>query len=1694
MERPRIRSQYRVDVLGNIRERLTSLSGFAAFCFEMMQNAEDAGSEWMEIKFADDSLKVSNASTFDQDDWDRITEIAQGNKPKERIGTFGVGFTSVYQYTDEPTVCSSGWRVTFSLPRIAANEVETILSVPDEGSSGTTFEIPWAFNDSAVRSRLEQPVVSKQGIRSFFEQSLEAVPLGLVFLASLRRVVIQFGERRVTLGVEDTTLEGDVVLRRIRVTDSASAEPHEARWLLHRVHPEEGDYPETGKRPEVCLAFPIGATRAVEGRLYSFLPTQHRTGLPFHIHGSFFAKSDRKGIERDGESDHVRWNSQLLSEVPGLLADSLEHLLRHCDHQATLAALPPSTYKSDNFDEFNGLVQAVVEAVKDGLPLLLDRQAQPAPPEALFLPQGLDESQRELAERCGARFVHEDFAGYVAWLRKFGLAELAHSDLASLPLMQSLSSTECLDEAPEPFTSAPFRAALYALVGHLLDEDKDHTSGQRSLSQLHLAVGHRGTIGPLDTLCQVSEQELQVFADTFEADAFWQLDDQGSLPASLSQRLTRFDLDDAIAHLQSSTIRDKHFCGDDARLALLYLCIADWVQRDASKDQRAKLRNLPIWRRADGQHVELKRLSLPSSFHDPLDLGVVFEHPLGDSAEALKRTHQCLRELGAEPLNFRTYCLKHLPEYVAHHDQSSDPRIEERYTEVLDVLRSRLREYQDDAEVVGALKTLAIVPSNDRALRAASSLYWRSDVLDAVFGRGKYPTAAHAMGAATPSWQEFYEALGSSTVPRIQDIVDRIIELSKSAQSSDRDDALRHLFTHLNERADDWSEAEAKLVRCLQAIDCMPATPDGGGLAAPAVLYISDLKNLVGSQARCVSFYFRPRTALRDALALKDTVRVSTVVANLRDRVAKQQEIPKPIYEFLNAHADDAAVRHLRDEPCVDIGNGRILKGAQIFFEPVQFGKYRFHLPEQLAPYTDFFRTIGVRHVAEIDPEALVEVLSDISSEWSVGNRMPDEEALAVIEKVLAEMSRLNAEGEHNGLSAAIAPILGTKCLPRADGLFVTPTQLVIKDQQAFAQEFGERLGASLIDKRPATWQVLHSFFAVPMLSAVVTESLREPDRCVLNRQATTVIRGKRQFVARIVESLRGSFPRGWRLERLDELDVHTADPLQVEYQLTACAPIKVGPRPVKAVYDEGANRLLIAPGEALHSAAFARAYAQALNPEIELSRTVPLLRTVFEIDDPAALSAELSEMGVDLLSEDRKVLEGLESEAIQSLGAEDEEDNGDDAGAVADTDGDGVVDRGADSGGPGNGVDRAASDAIDGEPREVRPRKPTDPSTGGGTKPSPTRSGSDGLVESEGSATTGESDAPAETEATGVIDEVEDAEGRDDDSWEHDGAEADGDADRGYGGRPRAGSGGAKTGSRGGARRRRSGARSGDRDPEHNASQRSSPYESSQNWFRVRIARNRDCESSEERDRLRSEASDDTEARAAVIAFEKSRGWDAVPAPTMQKGFDVVSTDPTTGEKRRIEVKGLSSSWDDDATVRLSYSQFHDAHAFEGHKEDYWLYVVDRLLSDRPRIFPIQNPARSTYWFYLQAQDWGPNASDAKPDYESDRASPGEAQGHGPTDVQLLRDCVPEALHPVLDALGDLPLPVAQFELEAGGGLVLVHLAWPVSKFGIIADGPDGRLDLPAPGGWTLLAASSIAEGTDWALLLSRHLSGGGA
>ncbi|MXZ59957.1 MAG: DUF3883 domain-containing protein [Acidobacteria bacterium] len=112
----------------------------------------------------------------------------------------------------------------------------------------------------------------------------------------------------------------------------------------------------------------------------------------------------------------------------------------------------------------------------------------------------------------------------------------------------------------------------------------------------------------------------------------------------------------------------------------------------------------------------------------------------------------------------------------------------------------------------------------------------------------------------------------------------------------------------------------------------------------------------------------------------------------------------------------------------------------------------------------------------------------------------------------------------------------------------------------------------------------------------------------------------------------------------------------------------------------------------------------------------------------------------------------------------------------------------------------------------------------------------------------------------------------------------------------------------------------------------------------------------------------DDHKARRAVIQYETHCGRRAEAMDDLQPGFDVRSTDEATGHERRIEVKGVQGTFQDDASVVLTPRQARDAVTHVKDSVEYWLYVVDSTETDHPRVFPIPwVRRRPRYGFYAK-------------------------------------------------------------------------------------------------------------------------------
>ena len=208
--------KYGVNFLNYLSQQLADLDGVTTLAHELIQNADDAKNDAGELaatritfNITDDALLVSNDAVFREEDFDRLREVASASKRSESgartTGAFGVGFISVYQITDRPEICSAGRHWTL---RPEDQEIDEAHSE----NKGTTFRLPWAFEESPVRKGLRKPPISKDSIDSFAEELKESLPRAMLFLKKLDTIrLLRNGKSviRIKRGVSGNTTKID---------------------------------------------------------------------------------------------------------------------------------------------------------------------------------------------------------------------------------------------------------------------------------------------------------------------------------------------------------------------------------------------------------------------------------------------------------------------------------------------------------------------------------------------------------------------------------------------------------------------------------------------------------------------------------------------------------------------------------------------------------------------------------------------------------------------------------------------------------------------------------------------------------------------------------------------------------------------------------------------------------------------------------------------------------------------------------------------------------------------------------------------------------------------------------------------------------------------------------------------------------------------------------------------------------------------------------------------------------------------------------------------------------------------------------------------------------------------------------------------------------------------------------------------
>ena len=285
------------------------------FIFELLQNAEDAlarrdnwqGSRAVMFRLTGKTLLVNHFGLpFDELDVRGICGIAESAKDLTAIGRFGIGFKSVYAFTDRPEVHSGAeafaiesFVLPVATPKVEHDPDETVIAIPLKANDEYGYdEIACGLGRLGASALLFLRQIEE------IHWSVEGGRLGHYLRESKE---IEKGVRRVTvIGQEQGQPEIDerwlVISQDVLAQDGELAGHVELAFSLTR----------DGDSDRECIQ------RVKRSPLVVFFPTVLETHLGFLVQGPY-----RTTPSRDNVPHSDTWNQRLVGQTASLLGEAL---------------------------------------------------------------------------------------------------------------------------------------------------------------------------------------------------------------------------------------------------------------------------------------------------------------------------------------------------------------------------------------------------------------------------------------------------------------------------------------------------------------------------------------------------------------------------------------------------------------------------------------------------------------------------------------------------------------------------------------------------------------------------------------------------------------------------------------------------------------------------------------------------------------------------------------------------------------------------------------------------------------------------------------------------------------------------------------------------------------------------------------------------------------------------------------------------------------------------------------------------------------------------------------------------------------------------------------------------------------------------------------------------------------------------
>jgi len=1080
--------------LGVIDAFLTSLRGFGVMALELIQNADDAGATEIELDITEMALVVRNNSTFvgcsniksDEEclrdaeangricDWHSFRDIASGAKTEREsavIGRFGLGFTAVYQITDNPIVESSGVSLRIE-PDKRLGFWGKVPNTPD-----TKFTLPWAMDPkSPVRIKLRSvPGLKANDLDRIHSEIVTTSAESLIFLRNLRKISVTRNGKSVRSFL--MTAEDGLNRRSIKQQPSGGtqtfffASSHDSENLRQL----ESEFPQEigsqGRRRSTEIAIPIEFDQSYRGLVYAYLPTQRRTFMPLNINADFFPKHDRKDIILESEKNldpHSEWNSALIYNAASLLSENLLPLYEVLGTKRFWSLIHSIHAVYEDSSGYAAKVHPIFASFWNRFAIraqfipiipLEAREDVSVLPSAARLLLGEDIKQkRSAAVQLGLNIVSSTLIRHYKVFEELGVENLNFEEI-----VEGLKQTPWTRDTNLPASQRDELAKsryipLYWLLDDYIPKESSSLIDGPLLAEFrkfNLYLTYNLNLSSAENLFYCDrESAVELIQSTFPG--FTLVSPTLKDFSKVRNACNPLNAEVFVNHIEKSILTNPEVFTASNYLDIASILVELTKQTQLTEEFTSIVSKIPIWPTRDGNYASAAESLIPGDFNDSLGLASLID------TKKLEKNHiDFLHEkLNVKLLSFESYIREVLPKHFVDKDNHIEVG---RYKELLEELSKHLHSFEND-KYIDVFSKIPFIKSKLGVFQIPAEMVLIN------------PRMINQLGEEFPFWAEpsylpetksvftLLDLIGVRRKPSAIQLVRLISQICEEAPSIQSRVRVLKILQFLSEKINGYSEVEIKgALKELVGKAYLPCEGNFETWHSPSEILLPDNRVLFSTQTHIKVFdlcgiEFESRNFLTDYLNIRLDPELDDVISHIHAVVQSSDTLSSKVYAFLNRLAGRTTEETIQRKigALRQIGlfphNGGFIKPSQFFSESqVVDAPWAFKLPSQLERYSDLLKCLGVKPIP--GPEDLISILESIRTDLHLGDteRAPE----GILKAYLQCWKSLNSYCSQNQIEEDFYETIATSGLfLNCKNEFVHLDHALVPDSEWFQNKF----------------------------------------------------------------------------------------------------------------------------------------------------------------------------------------------------------------------------------------------------------------------------------------------------------------------------------------------------------------------------------------------------------------------------------------------------------------------------------------------------------------------------------------------------------------------------------------------------------------------------------------------------------------